>query len=221
MADIRLTDTLDNFSILEDPLGETDGRWAKAFGNPTGRMLTTLHVGVATASGISGAGDQVYYWTPETFVGNVEVWGQIHEQQEITEGWRMGIFNASSVTTGYQLIIWDPIGSPVVWQIRDGSSSTVLQSVEWPITWGDLVLCRRINGVFETWRAPAPGGEPYPGPPADGETWEGPINSLGWVDAEEVVIAIGTATDDPDEGWTKFGGGVTSIVPQIYRRPNE
>lgn len=215
MADIRFTSQLDDFSWCvfpyENPISH-GGAWSNIDTRWNG-LRSDLHV-------IRAANFSWSMWTAGPFSGSepIEVWGETTGGQlgAAGEGWRLGIFEASSVggsnqADGYQFGWFTALGSTTIHRRYDNGNATDIGAEDINISvWNSLMLVRRDpSGYFG-----------YYVSSDDGATWTLSAHATDLTYTGSFYIAV--CAEDPTDGgvgWSAFGGGGPSaFVPQIYRR---
>ena len=215
MADIRTTALLDSFEYSENPMSN-GGKWEKGW-NGWANMDTN-----GAEAGMASAGSSVFFWTPETFSGDMEVWGQSAGVADLSEGWRLAMLSGPgasvSTITGYILLVNNAIGGLATWAIRKypgggtGFSNIGGASGQPRIDTGSYALFRRNGDDLEAYIS------------TDGGANWTLIASVTDTDfTTDLNIGIGLDSDDgTGEAWAGVGGGGSNTtivpVPQYIRR---
>lgn len=214
MADIRLTGLLDDFNRADENPLSGGGNWAQVdsttFPNQM-RNLSNLAAGQAFLT-ISAS-----YWTPGTFTGDMEVWGQCAGSTDNNEGWILGLFHdvgGAGVVDGYRAGWFQSVG-PDTLQIRriDNGSTTLISTTNAEIPVGDdVILFRTVGGDLEMWLSTD-----------DGANWTNQVTHADSTYRTDLRLAIATsaAGEGFDPKFLGFGGGVEQeeeFIPQMYRR---
>lgn len=234
MADIRITgvlDPTDSRAVPENPLSY-GGRWAKYFADHSGSDDLALysnggghHVITSDDQGIGHPQQSHYYWTPQTFSGDMEIWGYMSSYLGWDDGASLSIGFVKDVSSvngpwdGWHLrfnntfafVGWE------IYKITNGSGSKVASGStasigDGPTSAGDLVLFRRVGSELQSWIS-------YD----DGSTWESRLNHTDSAFQTDMYLSVGVAVAAVTQypGLYHIGGGVDNWMPEFIRRPWE
>lgn len=188
----------------ENPLSQ-GGKWAQT---RVTRPPLKKEVGSVTDS---IHGDPNYsHWTPETFVGDVEVWGCSVGGQlgAAVETWRVFAFAGLGLASGYQVYFGGGIGKGfAIWKYTN-DDFIALAGSGFP-GYPSAIGMRIHDGVIEAWGA---FGDPF-----DQNAWS--IFCQASDNTYTGPFYIGLAIEDPTSGglgFTCFGGG-TPHRTQFFR----
>lgn len=213
MADIRTTPLLDDCQRAnENPLS-FGGRWAVT---DYGLWPAPMSLSNNTISP-AARGTMNYYWTPEWFSGDVEVWGLNVDVPDLTEGYRLSLLKelgGSLQVDGYQLFVNFTIGNIASWEIRrytNGVRTDLAGASGDRPTTSAPILFRLVGGVLEGWMAVDVGGT----------IWNKMVSVADAMYTGQFYASLGIDSDDgTGPGWGGFGAGRTTTpwMPQYIRR---
>lgn len=213
MPDIRTTPQLDNFVYgPQNPLtGSPAGNWAKA-----DSVVWPQDMFIDAFDRAGGSpGNAVYYWTPRTWSGDVEVWGRTGPGADLTEAWRLVLAAAVGTISGYSLrIISD--GGAANWDLGRFDSRTPVALDSAPADYhpsdDTYVMLRRHGDEVEVWYVQSD--------PTD--TWTQIMGATDTTYTTDLSVAMGISSDDGgNPTWEGIGGGGGRSgppIPQYIRR---
>jgi len=213
MADIRVTSEIDNFSRADENPLSAGGNYAQV--RTSGDFSQQLQNKSNDAWPQTGAAHfSASYWTPESFTGDMEMWGEVTGFTDNQNAWYLCFIKdvGTANIDGYICGWIDAVGDRIQIRRFDNGSATLIKDVALSNlpNGGDLLLLRTVGNDLQAWQSVDAGAN---------WSMDTSVTDSTYRTGLSLTLALfSSASNGPK--WAGWGGGqAVDFIPQIYRRP--